>query len=216
MEVINYYCMDKMFGTSTSDLAVDLFGSLLTNGGSGDKAPKDRNKKAIGSIFLAGPNSDCYHNSWRKEFYDAISKADISVFGEQAEEKFKDNYVELFIPEFEDSDRFKDIDTMSKEDAKNLLDSYHLWELQALNKADVIVFWIPRCHDKGVYGSITNIEFGYWINNSPKKVLLGFPEDADDMSYIEYLYDVQRGGVCVHDIETLATMAFLKIATKNV
>lgn len=210
MEVINYYCNDTLYGTGRN-YVYDLFGSTL--GTSGNKSPKE--KKAIGSIFLAGPNSDCYHNSWRKEFYDAISKADISVFGEQAEEKFKDNYVELFIPEFEDSDRFKDIDTMSKEDAKNLLYKYHLWELDALTKADVIVFWIPRCHDKGVYGSITNVEFGYWINNSPKKVLLGFPEDADDMSYINYLYDVHHGGVCTHDIETLATIAFLKIFTKN-
>jgi len=55
------------------------------------------------------------------------------------------------------------------------------WEENALNLADIILFWIPR-NLKTLHGLSTNIEWGRWENSG--KVVVGWPEDAERMNYI--------------------------------
>lgn len=56
------------------------------------------------------------------------------------------------------------------------------WETDALNAADVIVFWIPR-NMKDLPGLTTNIEFGEWMHSD--RILVGAPDNADKMEYIK-------------------------------
>lgn len=56
------------------------------------------------------------------------------------------------------------------------------WEDRGLNRADVILFWIPR--DKTTMpGFTTNDEYGFWKGRDPAKVVLGAPEDAVNVRY---------------------------------
>ena len=51
------------------------------------------------------------------------------------------------------------------------------WEDDALNRADVILFWIPRdLHT--LPGLTTNDEFGYWKGRDPARLILGTPDGA--------------------------------------
>ena len=59
------------------------------------------------------------------------------------------------------------------------------WEQEGLEKADVILFWIPR-NLKDMPAFTTNIEFGYWLAYEPSKIIMGFPTDAPKMNYIKY------------------------------
>lgn len=56
------------------------------------------------------------------------------------------------------------------------------WEEEHLKKATKIMFWIPRMEK--MPGFTTNIEFGRWCNS--RKIVVGWPEDAMKMNYIEY------------------------------
>jgi 8-oxo-dGTP pyrophosphatase MutT (NUDIX family) len=64
------------------------------------------------------------------------------------------------------------------------------WEEEGLNRADSIVFWIPRdvtgkkVWDYPMVGLTTNDEYGVWKNSG--KVVLGAPGWADHVSYQEY------------------------------
>lgn len=57
------------------------------------------------------------------------------------------------------------------------------WENEGLNKADIIVFWVPR-ELKEMPGFTTNIEFGEWMKSG--KVILGYPKEAVKMNYLHY------------------------------
>lgn len=57
------------------------------------------------------------------------------------------------------------------------------WELKALNRADVILFWVPRTEENP--GFTTNVEFGKFVNSG--RCVLGFPPDAMKMRYLEEL-----------------------------
>jgi hypothetical protein len=57
------------------------------------------------------------------------------------------------------------------------------WEFDALNQASVIVFWVPREISK-MPAFTTNVEFGMFAHS--RKVLLGFPDWAEKMSYLEH------------------------------
>ena len=57
------------------------------------------------------------------------------------------------------------------------------WELDALRRADVIVFWIPRSDE--LPGFTTNVEFGFWVQSG--RVVLGAPEDAPHLDYLRAL-----------------------------
>ncbi|MFA5124693.1 MAG: nucleoside 2-deoxyribosyltransferase domain-containing protein [Patescibacteria group bacterium] len=55
------------------------------------------------------------------------------------------------------------------------------WEDEGLNRADVILFWIPR-ELKHMPALTTNVEFGEWMKSG--KVVLGAPENAARMKYL--------------------------------
>jgi hypothetical protein len=58
------------------------------------------------------------------------------------------------------------------------------WEWACLERADAIVFWVPR-ELKTLPGFITNIEFGLYCRSG--KVLLGYPPAAPKMRYLHLL-----------------------------
>ena len=55
------------------------------------------------------------------------------------------------------------------------------WEDECLNLADCILFWVPRTIDMPAF--TTNVEYGEWFKSG--KIVLGFPEDAEKMRYLE-------------------------------
>ncbi len=57
------------------------------------------------------------------------------------------------------------------------------WELKALNRADVILFWVPRTEENP--GFTTNVEFGKFVDSG--RCVLGFPPDAMKMRYLKEL-----------------------------
>lgn len=123
--------------------------------------------KSLKTIFLAGPTPrDKETASWRDE----------------AIQIFKDlNYDgTIFIPERSDSvysDYIEQID----------------WELSAMKRADIILFWIPR-ELNNMPGFTTNVEFGSWIDSG--KAVVGFPLDAEKVRYLEEL--AKRSEVVCH------------------
>ena len=125
---------------------------------------KEKIKSEGKSIFLAGPsprnNTD---KSWRKEA--------INLFIENG---FKGS---LLIPE----------DRVNNQKAFDYIDQIE-WEEEALNAADIILFWVPR--DLKIFpGFTTNIEWGYWTAKDPSKLLLGSPENTPKMAYLNYYAD---------------------------
>lgn len=55
------------------------------------------------------------------------------------------------------------------------------WEEHLLEIADQILFWVPRSKEMPAF--TTNVEFGEWMKSG--KVVLGYPEDAERMRYLE-------------------------------
>ena len=62
------------------------------------------------------------------------------------------------------------------------------WEEEGLTLADIILFWIPRDLERAP-GFTTNIEWGYWLAEAPWKLVLGSPENAPKMNYLNYYAD---------------------------
>jgi len=60
------------------------------------------------------------------------------------------------------------------------------WEHQGLTSADLIIFWVPR-NLTDMPAFTTNIEFGEWMGSG--KVVLGYPEWAEKMRYLQYKAD---------------------------
>lgn len=60
------------------------------------------------------------------------------------------------------------------------------WEWEALEKASVIVFWIPR-NLQDMPAFTTNVEFGYYVRDS--RVLYGRPDTAVLNRYLDRLYN---------------------------
>jgi hypothetical protein len=77
----------------------------------------------------------------------------------------------VFIPEYENGPDTDDFDYTGQVD----------WETNALNYADVIVFWVPR-EMKTMPALTTNVEFGMWIDSG--KVVLGAPDSAFSVKYL--------------------------------
>lgn len=57
------------------------------------------------------------------------------------------------------------------------------WETDDLNRADQIVFWVPR-DLANLPGFTTNVEWGMWFDSG--KAVLGFPKGAPKMRYLEH------------------------------
>ena len=127
------------------------------------------------SVFLAGPiPRDNNVTSWKN---DAISILLENGFGGT-----------VFVPEKRNF--------VAKVD---YMDEVH-WDLEALEKCDLIVFWIPR-KKPYMLGLTTNVEFGYYINK--KKILYGRPNDADDIIYLDWLYKKDTGNIPFDNLEDL-------------
>lgn len=116
------------------------------------------------TIFLAGPTPRTEGTGWRK---DALRLLSIMGF---------DGHV--FVPEPEDGKWAKNYDDQVE------------WEEEGLNRADCILFWIPRDMDGSKFfgypmpGLTTNDEWGFWKNSG--KVVFGHPTGADSVRYQEY------------------------------
>ncbi len=118
------------------------------------------------SVFLAGPTPRSENvNSWRPEMLDKIEK------------KFGD-LITCLVPEMRNgwTDDFEYNDQID-------------WESAALEKADIIIFWIPR-NMKDMPALTTNIEFGYWLAKDSYKIIVGFPKNSERMRYIQRLLEV--------------------------
>lgn len=110
------------------------------------------------SIFLAGPTPrDSSIKSWRPEAIKYL------------EELGYDGVV--FIPEPRDNNFTKDYDKQID------------WENEGLNRADCILFWVPRDLET-MPAFTTNVEWGMWYNSG--KVVIGFPEEAPKNKYLKY------------------------------
>ena len=116
--------------------------------------------KTIKTIFLAGPTPrEQATESWRPEALKLLK--DLGFDGH------------VLVPEPKDGI------------FKNYEDQIG-WETDALNMADIIVFWIPR-NDTTMKALTTNIEWGLWVNSG--KAILGYPKEATHMPYLQYMAD---------------------------
>lgn len=118
-------------------------------------------KETTKSIFLAGPTPRTQNvQSWRQEALNLL-KANgydgIVIVPEPEDSNFKREYT-------------KQID----------------WETEGLNRADCILFWIPR-NMKDMPALTTNIEWGKYQRS--EKIVMGFPMDSEHNSYIKYECD---------------------------
>lgn len=60
------------------------------------------------------------------------------------------------------------------------------WEYEALSRADVILFWVPR-ELQEMPGFTTNVEFGWWLQAKPQACVLGHPNGAPKTRYLDWL-----------------------------
>jgi len=126
---------------------------------------EDKETPNMPSIFLAGPTlrNDYFENSWRSEAVKYLKE--LGYTGN------------VYVPESRTGDYLalgKDFDAPR-------------WEWTALDRSDVIMFWIPRDNER-LPGFTTNVEFGRYTALVPEKVILGFPDNAVRMKYLEKLY----------------------------
>lgn len=133
-----------------------------------------------GGIFLAGPThrKNGYNGSWRQEA--------VKLFRE------KSYYGHIYIPEYADGKEFVESDESIRIETE--------WEWEALSKAKVIMFWVPR-ELKELPAFTTNIEFGRYTALSPEKIILGYPDTAVKMRYMELLYDRECNKKPKHTLE---------------
>lgn len=111
------------------------------------------------SLFLAGPTYrlSSHPVSWRFEAIAILEKLGYSG--------------NVYVPEWRNG--IEPVDwTYSRQ-----LD----WEDEKLNKAKVILFWIPREMNL-LPGLTTNVEFGEWMKSG--KIVVGAPEGAEHVRYI--------------------------------
>lgn len=131
------------------------------------------------TIFLAGPtlrNSDYATQSWRAEAVEILKALGFDGT--------------VYIPEFTDLESMKDFDE----------EKQTRWEWEALANSSVIVFWVPR-NNTDLPGFTTNIEFGRYITMCPEKVVLGYPENATKMKYMDMLYTNVTGKTAKSTLE---------------
>ena len=108
------------------------------------------------SIFLAGPSPrDPAQPNWRPEALKLL------------EQQGYDGVVFVPLPE--------------SGDWSHGYDAQVAWELENLDRADQIVFWVPRSKD--LPALTTNIEFGRYFDSG--RAVLGYPSGAPNMRYLE-------------------------------
>lgn len=143
------------------------------------------------SIFLAGPTSRTlpYDSSWRKEAVAILENMGFDGI--------------VYIPEY----------GHGKFD-QSKLEAQAIWERIALESAGCIVFWIPRSLKDDMPAFTTNVEFGTYLQRKPKNISFGYPEGADKMWYLEWLYHYEvPDGVVYHTLQDTLEMA-IKLSKK--
>ncbi len=114
------------------------------------------------SIFLAGPTPrENTTRSWRPEALRLLAAKGYNGV--------------VYVPEHPDAD-------FAKYDAAYDYERTPAWEHKMLDRADVILFWIPRDLDR-LPGFTTNIEYGYYANSG--RCVLGAPENAAKIRYLK-------------------------------
>jgi len=123
------------------------------------------------SIFLAGPTPRSVEvMPWRPVAIDILQ--DLGFKGT------------VFVPERKDwSVKFNYDDQVQ-------------WELNCLELASCIAFWVPR-HLNDMLGLTTNVEFGLYIRSG--KVVYGRPKNAPHTRYLDCLYEKWCGGREPHE-----------------
>ena len=115
------------------------------------------------SIFLAGPTPRKKEiNSWRPEALSILKS--LNYQGDVLVPEKKDWSVK-----FEYEDQFN-------------------WERFGLDNCTSIVFWVPRKFPD-MKALTTNVEFGVYITKTPSKVFYGRPDDAEQVRYLDLLYN---------------------------
>lgn len=108
------------------------------------------------SVFLAGPTPrEVSVKSWRPEFVDTL--------------RLKGFKGSVFAPENRTLGSPYDFEKQIA------------WEVEGLNKANIIIFWIPRVLQT-MPAFTTNIEFGEFMHSG--KIAVGFPPDSVNNRYI--------------------------------
>jgi len=141
------------------------------------------------SVFLAGPtrrqdpdNPQEDKSSWRKEAVKLLEQhgfRGVVYYPEYAPDAVPGT---LSMPTYEQQVR---------------------WEINNLNRADCIMFWVPRDLTH-LPAFTTNIEFGKWCDSG--KVVLGYPPGTPKMRYMQLIMDALGGTRCFT----------LELAIKNV
>ena len=131
------------------------------------------------SVFLAGPTPrDKNIPSWRPRAVEML--------------EFGGVFKKCFVPERKDwKEGFNYIEQVE-------------WELEALEKCSVVVFWVPRCM-KDMPALTTNVEFGMFFKE--KRCVYGRPESADNCRYLDYVYKKFRGLTPAVDLHVLVSRA---------
>lgn len=120
----------------------------------------DKTKK---SIFLAGPTPRNVNvKSWRNEAIQILKELNFDG--------------EVYVPESIDRAVNDEFLTYT-----GVID----WELERLENAKVILFWIPRDLET-LPGFTTNVEFGYHLKTG--KIVYGRPNNSPKTKYLDYLY----------------------------
>jgi hypothetical protein len=83
------------------------------------------------------------------------------------------------------------------------------WELQNLDRADQIVFWVPREMPE-LPALTTNVEFGRYFDSG--RVVLGFPPETQHMRYLETTGRAE-GVPVFHTLTETLTEAIKRIGT---
>jgi len=116
-------------------------------------------------VFLAGPTvrgNQIHLTSWRFEAIEIFQKLEFTGT--------------LILPEF--SNRFE-----SDKGRRDL----PIWEHNGLERADCIMFWIPRTRE--CWGLNTNSEHHLWTWRKPTKVVYGRPEGAFRTEYNDVMWE---------------------------
>lgn len=146
-----------------------------------------------GSIFLAGPTYRVYKDgektptSWRNEAVDFLQQIEYNGV--------------VCIPEYQDNMIPRGW-TLQKQ---------VLWEIDMMQNATVIAFWIPR-NMETLPALTTNIEFGEYLHS--KKIVVGGPQHAEKNEYL--IERCRLLGIQWHyNLNSVMSRAFAKVYSCN-
>ncbi|WP_097005321.1 nucleoside 2-deoxyribosyltransferase domain-containing protein [Lacrimispora amygdalina] len=144
------------------------------------------------SIFLAGPTlrDSSFYYSWRKKACEILEQLGFTGT--------------VYVPEFCEERKFREDDYIKQTK----------WEWACLDVAGVIAFWVPRCMEN-LPGLTTNIEFGIYIAKKADRLVLGHPEDAEKMKYMNLLYKEKTGRTSANTIEETLKEAMYYLSSLN-